>query len=77
METRNFATTRWPGRELELRRRSASDPGFDAVLSDYEEACAAYRHWLLAEPADDRKIADYRRIVSDLEEEIETHLAAR
>ena len=75
MVTRHFTNTRWPERELEIRRRSAGDPGFQAVLSDYEEACEAYRRWTRTDPPDHRKVADYRTIIRELEEEIEKHLA--
>ena len=72
-----FIVTRWPGRELEIRRRCSSDPVFASVVDDYCEACTALGHWGGIDPPSSARIADYETLVEELESEIEASLAHR
>lgn len=74
MGTWTFIVTRWPGRELEIRRLSARDREFAAVVEDYQGACAALDHWKAIDPASSPRIADYETLVEELEAEIEACL---
>jgi hypothetical protein len=60
--------SRFPERELAIRRLYARDDAFRAVCDDYEEALMALRHWQAT--GDDAKAEDYRRLSDDLEAEI-------
>ena len=62
--------TRFPLRELEIRRQYARNPTFREVCEDYDEALAALRHWEGAGPAGATRAEEYRRIVDELEAEI-------
>ena len=57
------------------------DVQFRAVCADYEEAVRALRHWLLAaekgDPEGTRKLADYERLIVELEQEALTHLGKK
>lgn len=76
MATTRYVAQRWPDREFEIHRLGARDDVFRAVLSDYEEARAALERWSAARPTDAGKTADYAEIARELEDEIETRLAA-
>ena len=62
--------TRFPLRELEIRRQSARDPKFEEICRDYDEALMALRRWEGAGPAGATRAEDYRRILEELEAEI-------
>jgi hypothetical protein len=62
--------TRFPLRELEIRRLCTRDPKFAEICEDYGEALQALRHWLGAGPTGATRAEDYRRILDELEAEI-------
>lgn len=66
-------TARFPDRELAIRRLCHRDSEFLGVCEDYEEAAAALRRWQAR--ADNAKAEEYRRLVTELEEEILRDLA--
>lgn len=68
---------RWPDRLFELRRRCSIDPDFCQVISDYQEASIALDHWRSRDPATSERVADYQRLVNELEAEIERNLKPR
>ena len=61
-------------RALAIRRRCAVDPAFRAVVSDYGDARSALDHWRQIDPVSSGRVADYERLVRELEEEIERSL---
>ena len=69
--------TRFPLRELEIRRQCARNPKFAEICEDYGVALAALRHWEGAGLAEATRAEDYRRIVDELEAEILAILDAR
>ncbi|WP_246737542.1 hypothetical protein [Nordella sp. HKS 07] len=62
--------TRFPLRELEIRRRCARDPKFAEICEDYAEAWQAFQRWKGAGPAGVTKANDYRQMLEELEAEI-------
>ena len=62
--------TRFPLRELEIRRRCARDPNFAEICEDYGEALQALRHWEGAGPAGATRAEEYRQMLEELEAEI-------
>lgn len=74
MGTEAIFAERWPDRLFEIRRRSAIDPDFREVLSDYQEARAALDRWRAVDPASSGRVADYEELVRELEVEIENRL---
>jgi len=66
---------RFPAHEFLLRRLHASSPEFRVVCGDYELALGALRHWETIGP-DSERAEEYRRWVSDLEDEILRVIAA-
>ncbi|WP_299902440.1 hypothetical protein [uncultured Ruegeria sp.] len=66
---------RWPNRMLEIRKRSSTDPEFRQILSDYCEATDALIRWRSIDPAASGRVADYERLVCELESEINKRLA--
>ncbi|WP_193141133.1 MULTISPECIES: hypothetical protein [unclassified Meridianimarinicoccus] len=75
MEPGPIIAERWPNLMPELRRRSTIDPGFRELLSDYREAWEALDRWRAIDPESSCRIADYDRLVRELEAEIEKELA--
>lgn len=62
--------TRFPLRELEIRRRCARDQKFREICEDYGEALQALRQWEGAGPAGITRANDYRQMLEELEAEI-------
>ena len=62
--------SRFPLRELEIRRQSACDPRFDEICRDYLEALMALRRWEGAGSAGATEAQDYRRMLKELAAEI-------
>lgn len=74
MESWSIIGARWPERVVRLRRRCAIDPEFRELVSDYQEARAALERWRGVDPASSARVADYERLVCELEAEIEQGL---
>lgn len=70
-----FTIKRWPGRELAIRRHMKEDSVFREIIGEYEIARTALQHWRAEDSPEGRKVADYERIVQELEEEIEAKLS--
>ena len=65
-----------PLRELEIRRCCERDAVFRAICADYEEAAAAFRHWVEVEGEQDPRVREYGQLVTELEDEILARLDA-
>ncbi len=74
MDLASIIAERWPNRMLEIRKRCSIDAEFRQVLSDYHEARAALVWWRNNDPATSGRVADYERLVHELEAEIEERL---
>jgi hypothetical protein len=70
METIRSIVARFPQRELDIRRRCASDAHFRSICSDYEEAVAALRRWQKTGREGDAKVEEYASFLAELEAEI-------
>lgn len=75
MDTWSLIAERWPEHMLKVRRRCAIDPGFREVVSDYETARCALNRWRGVDLTPSQRVADYERLVRELEAEIESSLA--
>ena len=62
--------SRFPDREFAIRRLHRTDAGFRSVCDDYEEAAAALSRWEGSAGADAPRVADYRRLCTELESEL-------
>jgi hypothetical protein len=60
--------SRFPHRELSIRRLSAHSAEFRAICEDYEEALSALKHWETT--SCDAKAQEYRVLAAELEMEI-------
>jgi hypothetical protein len=83
MEEIRSIVSRFPQRELDIRRRCVRDAHFRSICSDYEEATRALRHWQQVledgnreggRKAKERKVEEYVNLLGELEDEILTHL---
>jgi hypothetical protein len=78
MEEFRAIVTRFPLRELDIRRCFNRDAQFRAICADYDEAVKALRRWQQAAKDGDRegsrKAADYERLVAELEAEALVHM---
>ncbi|MGO4440141.1 hypothetical protein [Rhizobium sp. RAF56] len=63
-----FIVSRWPDRELSIRRLFTQSPEFRAVCEDYGEALGAFQHWQAA--GSDGKAEEYRSLAAEIEAEI-------
>ncbi|GMG85118.1 hypothetical protein LNKW23_43340 [Paralimibaculum aggregatum] len=71
MEPWSIIAKRWPDRNLEIRRRCAVDADYRSIVSDYVEARSALDRWRRSDPAGSGRVADYERLVRELDAEIE------
>jgi hypothetical protein len=62
--------SRYPQRELEIRRHCLGDPVFRSICSDYAEASTALARWRNAGDAGAPLAEDYARLLLELEAEI-------
>lgn len=62
--------SRFPDREFAIRRLHRTDAGFRSVCDDYEEAAAALSRWGNSAGANAPRVADYRRLCTELECEL-------
>ncbi len=74
MDRWHFTLNRWPEHAFAIRRRMKDDERFCEMVGDYEIARSALQHWYGREPPETQRIADYKQIVLELEDEIETTL---
>lgn len=71
------AVRRFPAHGVVIEALAARDEGFRSLCADFADAEAALRHWEVApSPARDRLCSEYRQLVEELAEEIETALGA-
>jgi hypothetical protein len=62
-------TCRFPQHASIIRRLQTRDPTFRSICDDYGEARRALQHWQAAGEAAPERVADYRRILAELEVE--------
>lgn len=70
MENIGLLIARFPERELEIRRCYDRGVHFRAICADYEDASTALAYWKKFAKEDDRKLAEYASLLSELEVEI-------
>lgn len=68
--------SRFPRHELAIRRLYVRDSEFRAVCDDYGEVQRALEHWQAADEAAPGRVAEYRRMLEELESEALTFLNA-
>ena len=76
MPSIDLLVTRFPRHELAIRRLYVRDPEFRAVCDDYGEVQRALEHWQATDQAAPRRVAEYRRMLEELEAEALTFLTA-
>ena len=70
MEEARAIISRYPQRELEIRRLCNRDERFRSVCQDYQQAAVALRYWQ-GRPADNAsRIEDYENFLGELEIEV-------
>jgi outer membrane protein assembly factor BamD (BamD/ComL family) len=72
----DLLVSRLPRHEFAIRRLYVRDPEFRAVCDDYGEVQHALEHWQAAEQAEPGRVAEYRRMLEELEAEALTFLNA-
>jgi uncharacterized protein YdcH (DUF465 family) len=60
---------RFPQHPSAIRRLHARDPDFRSICDDYDDAQRALKHWEAAGRAAPERVAEYREILKELEEE--------
>jgi outer membrane protein assembly factor BamD (BamD/ComL family) len=65
----DLLVSRFPRHELAIRRLYVRDPEFRAVCDDYGEVHRALKHWEATDQAVPGRIAEYRRMLEELEAE--------
>jgi hypothetical protein len=65
----DLLVSRFPRHELAIRRLYLRDPEFRAVCDDYGEVHRALEHSQAADQAVPDRVAEYRRILEELEAE--------
>jgi hypothetical protein len=60
---------RFPDHTRSIRWLEAEDANFRAICEDYDDALRALEHWQAADQASRGTAEEYRRLVTDLEEE--------
>ena len=61
---------RFPQHASKIRRLKARDPDFRSICDDYDDARRALKHWEAAGQAAPERVAEYREILKELEEEV-------
>jgi hypothetical protein len=72
----DLLVSRFPRHELAIRRLYVRDPEFRAVCDDYGEVQRALEHWQAKGQAAPGRVAEYRRMLEELEAEALTFLSA-
>jgi len=67
---------RFPECELAIHRGYAQDSEFRGLCDDYEEAVTALRYWESPGSADAAKAEDFRRLATEIAEDIAAFLDA-
>jgi hypothetical protein len=67
---------RFPRHEFAIRRLYVRDPEFRAVCDDYGEVQRALEHWRATDRTVVGRVAEYRRMLEELEAEALTFLNA-
>lgn len=65
----DLLVNRLPQHEFAIRRLSVRDPEFRAICDDYADVQRALEHWQARDPGDPARIAEYRRMLEELEAE--------
>jgi hypothetical protein len=61
--------SRFPRHEFAIRRLFVRDPEFRSVCDDYGEVQRALEHWQAAARPVPERVAEYRRMLAELEAE--------
>lgn len=69
MPSIDLLASRFPRQELPIRRLCVRDPEFRAVCDDYAEVRRALEHWQAAAQPVPARVAEYRRMLEELEAE--------
>jgi hypothetical protein len=72
----DLLVSRLPRHELAVRRLYVRDPEFRAVCDDYGEVQRALEYWQASDQAVPGRVAEYRRMLKELEAEVLTFLNA-
>jgi hypothetical protein len=72
----DLLASRFPRHEFAIRRLYVRDPEFRSVCDDYGEVQRALEHWQAADPPVRGRVAQYRRMLEELEAEALTFLKA-
>lgn len=72
----DLLVSRFPRHELAIRRLYVRDPEFRAVCDDYGEVQHALEHWQVADQPVPGRVAEYRRMLEELEAETLAFLGA-
>lgn len=72
----DLLVSRLPRHEFAIRRLYVRDPEFRAVCDDYGEVQRAVDYWQMADQAALGRIAEYRRMLEELEAEALAFLGA-
>jgi hypothetical protein len=72
----DLLVSRFPRHELAIRRLYVRDPEFRAVCDDYGEVQRALEHWRATDRTVVGRVAEYRRMLEELEAEALTFLNA-
>ena len=71
----DLLVSRFPRHELAIRRLYARNPEFREVCDDYAEVRHALEHWQATDQALPERVAEYRRMLKELETEALTFLS--
>ena len=65
----DLLVSRFPRHEFAIRRLYVRDPEFRSICDDYREVQHALAHWQAADQAEPERVAEYRRMLEELEAE--------
>jgi hypothetical protein len=72
----NLLASRFPRHEFAIRRLYGRDPDFRAVCDDFSEVQRALEYWQAADQTVPGRVAEYCRMLEELEAEALTFLSA-
>ena len=70
MKELDSVIARFPMQELAIRRLCARDPSFREICEDHATATCAIQRW----SADEKRAAEYRDLIAEIEQEITDNL---